>query len=481
MPNSIFIEHTADGLAFYLSGDLQFDTADEAMYHEYLVAPTIALAAQRFPTTPLRVLICGGGDGLAARDVLRFSQVGEVVLVDYSPEVLELARTVFRPYNQGSLSGDPALGADRVAVHIQEAFEFVTALPDACFHAVICDFTFPTCAEDTQVYSREWFQQLARVLVDGGLVSINGVSTEHCTLGFWCLYQTLRSAELDAKPMRLEIPSFQHHGYGDWGFFLASKGAIERAELESLSFPDSLQVLPKSWMHAFQIRQDIADRRHTVPIDTLDSPQLLYYLLNPGSPTEVLESPDFTDFLDLQEPGTRLIGTQNLLELDAIVELWLDRWHQPDPTLLPPDPMLPVQHHYHTPKMTEEGLGYSRSLLGQIEGDQLLAALLERAKELPPKLAQDLKQLREKMRSGQPFTYVSDHTNELMIMLMVTLLMANTAAPDAVFAKGSSSGGSTTYIDSSGNYSSGGSFGWLGFWSMMIGGMWLWNLSKRRD
>ncbi|MBW4579685.1 MAG: hypothetical protein KME42_08960 [Tildeniella nuda ZEHNDER 1965/U140] len=479
MPTSLFIEHAANGLAFYLNGDLQFDTADEAIYHEHLVVPAIALGVQRFPDTPLRVLLCGGGDGLAARDVLRFPQVSEVALVDYSPEVLELGRTVFKPYNQGSLTGEPqsALGADRVSVYTQDAFAFVAALPDACFHVIICDFTYPTSLEDTQIYSREWFQQVARVLVNGGVMSTNGVSIEQRTLGFWCLYQTVRSAALDVKPMQLSIPSFQRHGYGDWGFFLASNVAIDRSELESLSVPASLKALSSDWIKAFQIRQAVADRRYAVPVNTLASPQLLYYLLNPGSLTELSESSEVTDFLAVQETELCLAETPNLLALDAIVQVWLEQLHQPTQPLLPADVLLPAQHRYHTPKMTEEGLGYSRSLLNQIEGDRLLAALLERAKELPPKLAQELRQLRENVRSGQPFTYVSEHTNELMIMLMVTLLMANTATPDAVFAKGSYSGSGSSYRSSDGD----GSFGWLGFWTMVIGGMWLWNLSKRDD
>ncbi len=81
IPISLFIEHHANGLAFYINGDLQFDTADEALYHEYLVIPAITLAVGRF-TTDLRVLICGGGDGLAARDVLRFPEVRHIDLVD---------------------------------------------------------------------------------------------------------------------------------------------------------------------------------------------------------------------------------------------------------------------------------------------------------------------------------------------------------------------------------------------------------------
>ncbi|MGQ9872127.1 spermine/spermidine synthase domain-containing protein [Leptodesmis sp.] len=157
MTNSLFIEHHAHGLAFYINGDLQFDSADEAIYHEHLVLPAIALASQRFPDTPLRVLIGGGGDGLAARDALRFSQVSDITLVDYDPAVLELGRTVFQPYNRGSLlpAPDAPLGGSRVTVFTQEAFEFIGALPDAYYHVVICDFTCPTRPAETQVYSRE--------------------------------------------------------------------------------------------------------------------------------------------------------------------------------------------------------------------------------------------------------------------------------------------------------------------------------------
>lgn len=85
MLTSLFIEQHDHGIAFYLNGDLQFDTADEALYHEYLVIPAIALAAVRFPQIDLRVLICGGGDGLAARDVLRFTQVSQIVFSRLQP------------------------------------------------------------------------------------------------------------------------------------------------------------------------------------------------------------------------------------------------------------------------------------------------------------------------------------------------------------------------------------------------------------
>lgn len=490
MPTSLFIEQRPNGLAFYINGDLQFDTADEAIYHEYLVVPAIALAAQRFPKTALRVLICGGGDGLAARDVRRFPQVGEITLVDYDPDVLELGRTVFQPYNQGSLvsAPDTAFGENCLTTCTQDAFEFVAKLPDACYHAVICDFTFPTGSEDTRVYSREWFQQVQRVLYPGGVVSTNGVSPNQRTLGFWCLYQTLLAVGLHAKPLQATIPSFCEHGYGDWGFFLASDVPIQRSAIEALVLPTGLKALQRnSWLQAFQIPDAIAQHRHTATVHSLDCPQLFYYLLNPrlslAAPLHAESEP--IDFLDLQEPGTAIVGTRDLLQLDAIATVWLEQLHHSrqsvpnDHTLAE---LIPVQHRYHSAAMTTEWLSYLKSLLEEINIQQLLTNLLERAQELPPQLVRELKQLLEKVRTGQPLTYVSDHTAELITLLSVTLLMANLTTPDIVFAKGyyGSSGGYSSYDDDS--YSSGNDrFGWLGFWTMLIGGMWLWSIYKRDD
>lgn len=503
MTASLFIDRHATGLAFYINGDLQFDTADEAIYHQYLVAPAIALAVQRFPGKPLRVLICGGGDGLAARDVLRFPAVADVVLVDYSAEVVELGRTVFRPYNQDSLVVDPdqPWGANRVTVKISDALEFVSRLPDTCFHVVLCDFTYPSRSQETSIYSREWFQQVGRILCPGGVMSTNAVSPEQRTLGFWCIYQTLLAAGLAAQPLRLTIPSFQAHGYGEWGFFWASDQPIQPDEVAAMVLPPEFTQLPSDWARAMHFPQALAAVRHQVYIHTLDAPQLFYYLLNPGMGFEVEDNPQEIDFLLLQEQGTVLVGDGDPLALDTIAQCWLEHLPQPgqldtskDPHLSVSHPsdlervtLLPVQHRYHSQPMTDEWLKYVKSLLQTIDVQQLLTSLLDRAKELPPHLAQELQHLRSRWQAGQPLGQISSHTAEMITLVTVTLLMANLAAPDAVFAKGFSSssgyrsGGSSSdvgyYYDDDGS----GSFGGFGFWMAVIGGLWLFNLSKQRN
>ncbi|MCT7952394.1 methyltransferase domain-containing protein [Ancylothrix sp. C2] len=474
MPTSLFVEHHNTGLAFYINGDLQFDTADEALYHEFLVMPTIALTAQRFGGVNLRVLICGGGDGLVARDVLRFPQVCHIDLVDYNPEVLELAKTIFKPYNFGSLENS------RVRVYAEEAFAFVSSIADNSYHAIICDFTYPTCAEDTAIYSQEWFQELNRILIPGGVISTNGVSPENRTSGFWCLYQTLLSTGLMAKPLQVSIPSFQRHGYGNWGFFIASAIPINRSDLEALIFPDNLQTLnPESLLNAFIFSEKIAKNRHHLAINTLTCKQLYYYLLNPNfNLAKDEDKSNKIDFLEIQEVATGIIATQDNLALESMAKVWLEKIYAAE-QITEEDiaKMVPVQHRYHSPKMTREWLSYLQQLLGEVDVAQLLNKMLERAQELPPKLLEELKELAAKIKAGENLPKLPPKTAEFITILSVTLLIANVLTPDAVFAKGYYSGSSTgTRVYSDSYYDS--SSDWkqiIGFIMIFGGGSWLWS------
>lgn len=479
--SSLFIEQHNNGIAFYIDGDLQFDTADEALYHEYLVIPAIALAVQRFPQTNLRVLICGGGDGLAARDVLRFPEVSCIDLVDYNPEVLELGRTVFKPYNAGSLE------SDRVTVHTQEAFEFISTLKDNLYHVVICDFTYPTCSEETRIYSREWFAQINSILTPSGVICTNGVSPENNTTGFWCLYQTLLASGLTVKPLQIAIPSFWEHDYGNWGFLIASNQIITKSELETISLPSNLEhIRQKQLLAAFVFKSAIAQQRHHVLIHTLAHPQLFYYLLNPTSPLKVKSQKhelttesdsNIIDFLDIQETGTAQVG-RDLLQLESAAQLWMEQIYASQDQDNPPNftQLLPVRHRYHSPKMTTTWLEYLNQLLAEVDLSRLLNSLLARVQELPPQIASELKQLAEKIRSGQPLSNLPPKTSEFIMMLSFTLLMANLVTPDAVFAKGYY-GGRSGYASNDSSYD-GGEFNWktLGFLLASGGGIWLFDL-----
>ena len=105
---SNWLEQRDDGsLAFFIDGDLQFDSRDERIYHECLALPPLALALRQ--RSSLNVLIIGGGDGLTAREVLKSEEVAHVHLVDYDATVLELGKTRFAALNNDSFSDPPSV------------------------------------------------------------------------------------------------------------------------------------------------------------------------------------------------------------------------------------------------------------------------------------------------------------------------------------------------------------------------------------
>src|SRR5258708_24506190 len=97
---AFWLERRADGsCALLIDGDLQFDSRDERLYHEALVLPALALVEGR-SERPLDVLICGGGDGLAAREALKAARVRRLDLVDYDAELVAFARSELAALNE---------------------------------------------------------------------------------------------------------------------------------------------------------------------------------------------------------------------------------------------------------------------------------------------------------------------------------------------------------------------------------------------
>lgn len=159
-------------------------------------------------------------------------------------------------------------------------------------------------------------------------------------------------------------------------------------------------------------------------IHTLDCPQLFYYLLNCTSPPKTFEVTDGSDinFLDIQETGTAQVGTRDLLQLESAAQFWIEKIYPDQGSDNVPDitQLLPVRHRYHSPKMTAEWLGYLKQLLAEIDIARLLNSLLERAQELPPQMARDLKQLSDKIRSREPLSNLSPKTSEFLMILSVS-------------------------------------------------------------
>ena len=196
------------GFQLFLNGNLQFSSADEYRYHEALVHPAMASA-----TSARRVLILGGGDGLALREVLKYRDVEHVTLVDLDPKMTSLSEA-FPPL--GALNAH-AYRDPRVRVVNEDAMIWIERERDR-FDVAIIDFPDPSSFALGKLYTTRFYRLLRTRLTPEAVVSVQCTSPLTAPRAYWCIVRTMEAAGLHVRPYQATVPSF-----GVWGFALASQ------------------------------------------------------------------------------------------------------------------------------------------------------------------------------------------------------------------------------------------------------------------
>lgn len=263
----------ASDVRLYLNGDLQLSSRDEYRYHEALVHPALAAAPDAARRRGLRVLVLGGGDGMAVREVLRHREVAAVQLVDLDPAMTRLAR---RDPRLRRLNGG-ALDDRRVRVTNADAFGWVRDHPAGRgdWDVVIVDFPDPDDQGLARLYSAELYGMVrTRVLAPGGVAVVQSGSPYFAPDAFWSVGRTLELAGWRGRPYHVDVPTF-----GDWGYWLASPARTTRTA-PALSVgdppPPGLRFLDDATLRAagtFPRDRGPRDVRPT----TLDRPVILDY------------------------------------------------------------------------------------------------------------------------------------------------------------------------------------------------------------
>jgi spermidine synthase len=207
----IVLTQSKGDIRLFLDGNLQFSSRDEYRYHESLVWPALARAPSRS-----KVLILGGGDGLALREVLRERQVREVTLVDLDPAITDLFKSAstLRSLNRNAFD-DP-----RVRTINADAFQWVRDA-DERFDVVIVDLPDPTNYSIGRLYSFAFYSNLRALIAKDGMLSIQSTAPYVAKESFAMIGATIRAAGFNTRPYHAYVPSF-----GDWGFTLASPAPI---------------------------------------------------------------------------------------------------------------------------------------------------------------------------------------------------------------------------------------------------------------
>lgn len=246
-------------LKLFLNGNLQFSSADEYRYHEALVHPALSSV-----TTPSKVLVLGGGDGLAVREILRYPSVQQVTLVDLDPAITNLfsSQPVLTALNDSSLL------SKKVRLVNADAFIWLKENKDR-FDAVIIDFPDPSNFSIGKLYSFSFYNLVKKALNAGAMMAIQSTSPFAAPKSFWCIDATIRSAGFSTLPYHSYVPSF-----GEWGYVLATNKPPENMFAH---FPPGLRFLNEQTLpHMFIFPEDMKTKK-PVEVNRLNNQVLVDY------------------------------------------------------------------------------------------------------------------------------------------------------------------------------------------------------------
>lgn len=254
----IVITRNGRDIRLFLDGNLQFSTLDEYRYHEVLVHPVMSLARSHET-----VLVLGGGDGLVARELLKYHDVEQIVIIDLDPAMTDLARNypLLREVNQDSLHNE------RVRVINRDAYDFIQD-SDELYSVIIIDLPDPNNESLSKLYSKQFYRLLALRLTPDGVMVTQATSPYFARQAFWCIENTIASTGLHTLPLRTYVPTF-----GEWGFVIGSKTPIG-----TLTVPTDLTLsyLTPSVLANAQTFDPDTDRIET-QVNSLDTPVLVQY------------------------------------------------------------------------------------------------------------------------------------------------------------------------------------------------------------
>jgi spermidine synthase len=252
------------GYGLFLNGNLQFNSFDEYRYHEALVHPAFAASGP----DPKRILVLGGGDGLAVREILKYPSVESVTLVDLDPEMTQVSRSV------------PALGElnnhsledSRVTVVNRDAFVWLDDAGAEPFDVAIVDFPDPNNFALGKLYTTRFYNLLKAKLKPDAAVVVQTTSPLIARKSFWCIIKTIEASGFAVKPFQTAVPSF-----GIWGYALAKMQPFETPQ-KPLADIDLKFLNDRTFASMFEFSSDTsAPADEEIEINRLDNQALVRY------------------------------------------------------------------------------------------------------------------------------------------------------------------------------------------------------------
>jgi spermidine synthase len=255
----------------FINGNQQLSTVDEIMYHEPLVHPLMKL----YPN-PTDILILGGGDGCAVREVLKYDQVKTITMVDLDPDMTRLAaeHPVLSEINQHALDNA------KVTVINQDGYTYLEN-ENRFYDIVIIDLPDPKTIELGRLYSYEFYKLCHKVMRPNGLIITQAGSPYFAARAFKCIDKTMAEAGFSTVPLHNQVVTL-----GEWGWISGAKSLSKdqfRSALKGLNF----EGIPTKWINheAMMLMTSFGkdftlNPEDSIEINTIHNPVLFQYYMH---------------------------------------------------------------------------------------------------------------------------------------------------------------------------------------------------------
>ena len=211
------------------------------------------------------VLILGGGDGLAAREILKYPTIQKITLVDLDQDIISLCRDnkTIANINKNSLSNP------KMDIVVDDAYNFLTKNTFK-YDVIIVDLPDPNNEALNKLYSNIFYRLCKRSLSEGGILTVQSTSPYFATKAFWCINKTIESEGFNVMPYHLEVPSF-----GDWGFNIASLKPLD----QNFNYTVETRYLTSENSHSMFLFGKDELEKDDICINTMSKPMLMQYYI----------------------------------------------------------------------------------------------------------------------------------------------------------------------------------------------------------
>jgi len=280
----------------YINGNNQFSSLDEVRYHELLVHPVMSLLNEH-----KKILILGGGDGLAVRELNKYKDISQIKLIDLDEEMTKLAKNnpILKNMNDNSLLNSKvdtlnikfrSKGMEKIykkenknkyvqiaeiSIINMDADLYISKVINEKFDLIIIDLPDPSSIELNKLYTKEFYMKLRRLMYDDSLIVIQSTSPFHAKEAFLCIGRTLLSANFYITPYHYNIPSF-----GDWGFYIAGKNNKYQSKITDMKITVNTKFLTEDVFKSALVFGKNELMSNDKSINTLMEPKLFYIYNN---------------------------------------------------------------------------------------------------------------------------------------------------------------------------------------------------------